>query len=201
LQREVELSTDVATDQRVDVCLYFIPPHRLKEIDVEFMSRLAKVVTLIPIVAKADSMTTDELAYFRSLIRKTAIEREIRFYEFSVRDYLDAGIHDHISHGFPAFAVVSSDMYAAGAKSDVFWPVRDYQWGTCEAFNCSHSDTSTLKRLLLECGYHDVKESSSSFYQAFKDTERSRRTETWLIPTLTWEPIVFIFVCIIIIFA
>ena len=193
LQREVDMSIDVATDPRVDVCLYFIPPHRLKEIDVEFMLRLATVVTLIPIVAKADSMTTEELAYFRNLIRKTAIEREILFYEFSARDCLDAGIHDHISRGFPAFAVVSSDVYATGAKSDVFWPVRDYQWGTCEAFNRSHSDTPILKRLLLECGYHGVKESSSSFYQAFKDTERRQRTETWLNPTLTWAHIVYFF--------
>ena len=50
--------------------------------------------------------------------------------------------------------------------------------GTCDAFNRSHSHTSTLnlglKRLLLECDYHDVKESSSSFYQALKDTETVR---------------------------
>jgi len=188
LQREVDMSTDVATDPRIDVCLYFIPPHRLKEIDVEFMRRLANVVALIPIVAKADSMTTDELAHFRHLIRTTAMEREIRFHEFSARNYIDAGIHDHVSHGFPVFAVVSSDMYTTGAKSDVFWPVRCYQWGTCEAFNRSHSDTSTLKRLLLECGYHDVKESSSSFYQAFKDVERRQRTET--LPVFTPSQVV-----------
>ena len=183
LQHEVDTSTDVATDPRVDVCLYFIPPHRLKEIDLEFMCRLSKVVTLIPIVAKADSMTTAELTFFKSLIGITAIERKIRFYEFSERDYADAGIHhDPVSHGFPAFAVVSSDMCAAGAKLDVFWPVRDYQWGTCEAFNRAHSDTPTLKRLLLECGYHGVKASSLSFYQAYKETVRHQRSKKWVNP-------------------
>eukprot|EP00952_Eustigmatos_sp_NYUAD-ZCMA_P000271 782-Eustigmatos_ZCMA.PRE.1 len=31
-----------------------------------------------------------------------------------------------------------------------FWPVRDYAWGTCEAFSTQHSDCTYLKRLILE---------------------------------------------------
>lgn len=30
-------------DPRVDVCVYFIAPHRLKQMDVEFMKRLSLV--------------------------------------------------------------------------------------------------------------------------------------------------------------
>ena len=30
-------------DPRVDVCVYFIAPHRLKQIDVEFMKELSLV--------------------------------------------------------------------------------------------------------------------------------------------------------------
>ena len=30
-------------DPRVDVCVYFIAPHRLKQMDVEFMKRLSVV--------------------------------------------------------------------------------------------------------------------------------------------------------------
>lgn len=34
-------------DPRVDVCVYFIAPHRLKQMDVEFMKRLSLVSTLL----------------------------------------------------------------------------------------------------------------------------------------------------------
>lgn len=86
-------------DTRVDVCLYFIPPHRLRQarpwasspaclardaavttlhissqheaalplppilpqIDLRFMSELAAEVPVVPVLAKADTMTAEEL--------------------------------------------------------------------------------------------------------------------------------------------
>ena len=33
----------VLQDPRVDVCVYFIAPHRLKQVDVEFMKQLSAV--------------------------------------------------------------------------------------------------------------------------------------------------------------
>lgn len=39
-------------DPRVDVCLYFISPHRIKSADVDFMTKLSKVVPVLPILAK-----------------------------------------------------------------------------------------------------------------------------------------------------
>ena len=33
----------ILQDPRVDVCVYFIAPHRLKQIDIEFMKRLSVV--------------------------------------------------------------------------------------------------------------------------------------------------------------
>lgn len=42
--------------------------------------------------------------------------------------------------------VETSQVRGAGS----FWPVRDYHWGTCEAFSTQHSDCTYLKRLLLE---------------------------------------------------
>ena len=59
---------DVCLDDRVDVCLYFIPPHRLKELDLLYMKRLSEVVAVIPVIAKADTMTEVELKEFKALI-------------------------------------------------------------------------------------------------------------------------------------
>lgn len=54
-------------DYRVHCCLYFIQPtgHHLKELDIEFMKKLSDKVNLVPIIAKADTLTTEELHEFK----------------------------------------------------------------------------------------------------------------------------------------
>lgn len=39
-------------DPRVDVCIYFIAPHRIKKVDIKFMTELAKHVPVVPVLAK-----------------------------------------------------------------------------------------------------------------------------------------------------
>ena len=42
--------------------------YRLKPIDIEFMRRLHTKVNLIPIIAKADTMTDEEIASFKARV-------------------------------------------------------------------------------------------------------------------------------------
>lgn len=46
---------------------------RLKPIDIEFMRRLHTKVNLIPIIAKADTMTDEEIAAFKQRVRSILI--------------------------------------------------------------------------------------------------------------------------------
>ena len=174
LNLEKMLSTDTEPDPRVDVCLYFVPPHRLKEVDIEFMKQLGEVVPLIPIIAKADSMTTEELDSFRELILGESQKHNISFFKFpeaalesvGATGAIPAVLYDEEAPmvssrcltSFPPFAVVSSEM--STNSEGAFWPIRRYQWGTCEAFNRQHSDCSVLKRLLLEEGFQGASQRS-----------------------------------------
>lgn len=47
-------------DSLVTCCLYFIAPHRIKDNDIRFMQEVSKMVPIVPIIAKADTMTRDE---------------------------------------------------------------------------------------------------------------------------------------------
>lgn len=47
-------------DTRIHCCLYFIAPHRMKQIDVEFILYLSEYVVVVPVIAKADTMTRAE---------------------------------------------------------------------------------------------------------------------------------------------
>ena len=49
-------------------------PHRLKPVDCKFISRLAKQVPVIPVLAKADSMTAKELASFRQTVSSNLLK-------------------------------------------------------------------------------------------------------------------------------
>lgn len=58
-------------DLRVHACLYFIRPtgHTLKPLDIEVMKRLSSRVNLIPVVAKADTLSPTDLALFKRRVR------------------------------------------------------------------------------------------------------------------------------------
>ena len=125
MERLWNLSTSSMIDPRVDVCLYFVPPHRLKEIDLVFMLQLSRVVPLIPLIAKADSMTNGELTVFRRELLTRASKRGIEFFSFSEHSFDEAKIFNVDRSQFPPFAVVSSDL---SVKPDAFWPIREYRY-------------------------------------------------------------------------
>jgi cell division control protein 12 len=58
-------------DLRVHACLYFIRPtgHTLKPLDIEVMKRLSSRVNLIPVVAKADTLSPADLARYKQRVR------------------------------------------------------------------------------------------------------------------------------------
>uniref|UniRef100_A0AAY5K5C6 Septin 3 n=1 Tax=Esox lucius TaxID=8010 RepID=A0AAY5K5C6_ESOLU len=54
-------------DTRVHCCLYFISPtgHSLRQLDIEFMKHLSRMVNIVPVIAKSDTMTPDEKNEFK----------------------------------------------------------------------------------------------------------------------------------------
>lgn len=61
-------------DLRVHACLYFIRPtgHTLKPLDIEVMKRLSSRVNLIPVIAKADTLSPMDLARFKHRVCHTS---------------------------------------------------------------------------------------------------------------------------------
>ena len=55
---------------QIHCCLYFIGPsgHGLKPLDIEFMRRLHDKVNIIPVIAKADTLTPDECLHLKKQV-------------------------------------------------------------------------------------------------------------------------------------
>ena len=70
LDAENKVNRMNVVDNRVHACVYFIQPtgHSLKPLDIEVMRRLHTKVNLIPVIAKADTLTDDEITAFKARV-------------------------------------------------------------------------------------------------------------------------------------
>ena len=71
LQAETQLCSHRSADQRVHCCLYFLQPGghiALRPLDVHFMKALHHRLNLVPVIAKADTLTPNELASFKQTV-------------------------------------------------------------------------------------------------------------------------------------
>lgn len=59
-------------DNRIHACVFFIQPtgHSLKPLDIEVMKRLHTKVNLIPVIAKSDTLTDEEITAFKARVSR-----------------------------------------------------------------------------------------------------------------------------------
>jgi hypothetical protein len=76
----------IVQDGRVHCCFYFIAPHRIKPLDIEFMNRLQKQVIIVPILAKSDTMTIQERREHLINVRDYLAREDITIFDFEEED-------------------------------------------------------------------------------------------------------------------
>ncbi|XP_070710928.1 septin 9b isoform X1 [Pempheris klunzingeri] len=174
LQEEININRKKRIpDSRVHCCIYFIPPtgHCLRPLDVEFMRRLSKVVNIVPVIAKADTLTLEERDDFKQMIREELRANGIDVYpqkEFD-EDAEDRIINDKIREMIP-FAVVGSDQeYQVNGKRILG---RKTKWGTIEVENIAHCEFAYLRDLLIRTHMQNIKDITGSIHY---ETYRVRR--------------------------
>lgn len=156
------------SDNRVHCLLYFISPngHGLKEIDVFFMKKLHDKVNIIPIIAKADTLTSEECTQFKKNIREEITKFGIKVYEFP--DVDDEGYPDH--KNFKArvpFAIIGSNVTIDNDGRRVRG--RKYPWGVVEVENLQHNDFLALRNMLIRTHMHDLRDVTNNVhYENFR---------------------------------
>ncbi|XP_018093112.1 septin 9 S homeolog isoform X3 [Xenopus laevis] len=152
-------------DTRVHCCIYFIPAtgHSLRPLDIEFMRRLSKVVNIVPVIAKADTLTLEERDYFKQRIRADLQNNGIDIYpqkEFD-EDAEDRLVNEKIREMIP-FAVVGSDQeYQINGRRILG---RKTKWGTIEVENTGHCEFACLRDLLIRTHMQNIKDITSSIH-------------------------------------
>jgi len=71
-------------DTRIHCCLFFIQPsgHSLKPIDIVVLKKLSDVVNVVPVIAKADSLTLEERQEFKARIKEEFAFHNLKMYPY-----------------------------------------------------------------------------------------------------------------------
>ncbi|KAJ3374362.1 hypothetical protein GGF31_007882 [Allomyces arbusculus] len=171
LRQELQPHRDDILDGRVHACLYFISPsgQTLRPLDIETMQKLGSRVNLIPVIAKADTITPKDLAAFKRRIRDAINAHNIRIYAPPVESETE-GVSERNQ------AMVDAMPFAViGSEDDVVTPDgrtvkgRQYLWGVSEVENEAHCDFKKLRNLLIRSHMLDlITTTEDVHYEAFR---------------------------------
>ncbi|XP_025158889.1 septin-7 isoform X6 [Harpegnathos saltator] len=169
LNAESRVTRRQIPDSRVHCCLYFVAPsgHGLKPLDVEFMQRLHDKVNIIPVIAKADTMTPDECAHFKKQILNEIAQHKIKIYEFpEVEEEEENKLHKLLRDRVP-FAVVGANTVVDHDGKKVRG--RKYPWGVAEVENLDHCDFIALRNMVVRTHVQDLKDVTNNVhYENFR---------------------------------
>lgn len=165
LNSEARVTRKQIPDQRVHCCLYFIQPsgHGLKSLDIEFMKRLCDKVNIIPVIAKADTLTPDECNLFKKQILNEIAQNKIKIYEFpdTIDDDEEHKLNKSLRERVP-FAVVGSNVVIEADGKKIRG--RKYPWGTAEVENLEHCDFIALRNMVIRTHLQDLKDVTNNVH-------------------------------------
>ncbi|KAI1936805.1 Cell division control protein 3 [Ophidiomyces ophidiicola] len=175
-------------DNRVHACVYFIQPtgHSLKPLDIEVMRRLHTKVNLIPVIAKADTLTDEEVALFKQRILADIHHHSIQIFEgprYELDDEETLAENQEIMSKVP-FAVVGANAEVTTSNGHKVRG-RRYPWGIIEVDNEEHCDFVKLRQMLIRTHMEELKEHTNNvLYENY-------RSEKLTAMGVTQDPSVF----------
>lgn len=155
---------DKLVDTRVHVCLYFVYPsgHGLLPLDIVSMQELCQRANLIPVIAKADCFTKDDLAKFKKSIQDAIAEHEITVFCPPI-----CASDSESAPQWP-YAVIASEKTVT--VNGAAFRGRQYRWGVALVDDPDHCDFTTLSMVLMGRNMLDLIDTTHELHY-----ERQRR--------------------------
>ncbi|PNP52798.1 hypothetical protein THARTR1_06639 [Trichoderma harzianum] len=175
-------------DNRIHACVFFIQPtgHSLKPLDIEVMRRLHTKVNLIPVIAKSDTLTDEEIVSFKARILADIKHHGIQIFEgprYELDDEETIAENNEIMSKVP-FAVVGATNEIKTADGRKVRG-REYPWGIIEVDNEEHCDFVKLRQMLIRTHMEELKEhTNNNLYENY-------RTDKLLAMGVSQDPSVF----------
>uniref|UniRef100_A0A8C6NSW2 Septin n=1 Tax=Nothobranchius furzeri TaxID=105023 RepID=A0A8C6NSW2_NOTFU len=199
LNAESRVNRRQMPDNRVQCCLYFIAPsgHGLKPLDIEFMKRLHEKVNVIPLIAKADTMTPGECQQFKRQIMNEIHEHKIKIYDFpETDDEEEMKMIRRIKDRLPLAVIGSNTIIEVNGKRA---RGRQYPWGVAEVENGEHCDFTILRNMLIRTHMQDLRDVTNNVhYENYRSRKLAAvtyngvdntKTKLGTVDTIRWSPL------------
>ncbi|CDR45696.1 CYFA0S19e01926g1_1 [Cyberlindnera fabianii] len=160
-------------DTRVHAVLYFIQPNNigLRALDIIALKKLSEISNVIPVIAKADTLTLDERETFRKTLQKEFEFHDLNLYPFDSEDLLDEEreLNNSIKSIIP-FAVIGSETDIT-IDGQVF-KGRRTRWGTINVEDIEQSEFVYLRDFLTRTHLQDLIETTAYVhYENFRSKQ------------------------------
>lgn len=166
LTAESRVYRKTISDNRVHCCLYFIAPsgHGLLPLDIACMQSLSDKVNLVPVIAKADTMTPDEVHLFKKQILNEIAQHKIKIYDFpaTLEDAAEESKATQNLRSRVPFAVVGANTIIEMDGKKVRG--RRYPWGLVEVENLTHCDFIALRNMVIRTHLQDLKDVTNNVH-------------------------------------
>uniref|UniRef100_A0A8D2DM05 Septin 12 n=1 Tax=Sciurus vulgaris TaxID=55149 RepID=A0A8D2DM05_SCIVU len=151
----------------------------LRPLDIEFLQRLCRTVNVVPVIARADSLTIEEREAFRSRIQEDLRNHCIDVYPQKCfdEDINDRILNSKIRERIP-FAVVGADREHLVNGRCVLG--RKTKWGIVEVENMAHCEFPLLRDLLIRSHLQDLKDITHNVH--YENYRVVRLNESHLLP-------------------
>jgi len=173
LKDESGLNRRNISDNRVHCCLYFVNAagHGLKPLDIAIMKDLHDKVNIVPVIAKADTLTKKEVKQLKERILREIQSNEIQIYQFPEADDEEDDeefirVNKELKASVPFAVVGSNTVYDISGKKV---RGRIYPWGVVDIENPSHCDFTMLRNMLIRTHMQDLKDVTQDIhYENFR---------------------------------
>ncbi|OAV90827.1 hypothetical protein PTTG_02180 [Puccinia triticina 1-1 BBBD Race 1] len=202
LEQENRVNRAKIVDNRIHACIYFIEPtghsfesclllppftshisaNPLLSLNRNLQTQAGRCrihevsshkVNLIPVIAKSDTMTDDEIAAFKQRILADIAFHNIRIYEarrYEKEDEETIAENEEIMRKIP-FAIVGSDSEVQTADGRQCRG-RQYPWGIIEVDNEEHCDFVKLRQMLIRTHMEELKDHTANVLYENYRTEK-----------------------------
>nr|XP_020137999.1 septin-8 [Microcebus murinus] len=116
-------------------------------------------VNIIPIIAKADTISKSELHKFKIKIMGELVSNGVQIYQFPTDDEAVAEINAVMNAHLPFAVVGSTEEVKVGNK---LVRARQYPWGVVQVENENHCDFVKLREMLIRVNMEDLREQTHS---------------------------------------
>ncbi|RKP11003.1 Septin-type guanine nucleotide-binding (G) domain-containing protein, partial [Thamnocephalis sphaerospora] len=178
-----------ALHRQLHACLYFLDPSHagLRPVDVIVIRNLSVRVNVIPVVAKADTLTIERMRRVKRAIREDIRTHRLRIYSFPDWEEEDDYESSEEGQSLPAqlsstalrrlvpFSIMAMEeetlINEDEEPSDLFIG-RRYPWGNILVMNPDHCDVSVLRTALLDTQRRVLRDTTvEDIYERYR-TER-----------------------------